>query len=157
MIYPFLNPASTLLVLFGIVVSTVVTIGLLLWLFGVWLPVSTILLFQFISYPLWSWRRLELAMHHINSELNELSARQKALSLRRDRNIEDEINFLKLFIPVKGWVILDDEGVELMKEGTAPVCNLGTLKPSGWSVDGFRYWAPIEYKNRRCRLCWMVS
>lgn len=151
-IYPYLNPGMTLLVLFGIVSLTVAMVGLLLWLFGVWLPVSTILLFQFISYPLWSWRRLELAMRHINDELNQLSAKQKALSLRRERNIADEISFIKMFIPIKGWILQDENGDEINSQGTPPVCNLGELKPQGWSVDGFRYWAPIQFNNRPCRL-----
>ena len=46
LIYPYLNPASTLLVLFSIVAGTLTMVAMLLWLFGIWLPVATILLFQ---------------------------------------------------------------------------------------------------------------
>ena len=151
-IYPYLNPASTLMVLFGIVLSTITIVALLLWLFGLWLPVSTILLFQFISYPLWSWRRLELAMRHINAELNQLAVRQKSLSMRRERNISDEMGFISLFIPIKGWVLQTEQGEILMQQGTAPNCNLGQLKSSGWSVDGYRYWALTHYQHKLCRL-----
>ncbi len=152
LIYPYLNPASTLLVLSSIVAGTLVAIALLLWLFGIWVPVSTILLFQFLSYPLWSWRRLVLAMRHINAELNKLSAMQKALSMHRDRNIADEIRFITDFVPIKGWVLQDENGQKLIEEGTAPVYNLGKLSPQGWSVDGYRYWAHARYHNKPCRL-----
>lgn len=152
MIYPYLNPGSTLLVLFSIVLGTLVMVALLLWLFGIWVPVSTILLFQFISYPLWSWRRLVLAMRHINAELNQLSARQKALTMHRERNIADEISFISLFIPIKGWVLQDENGHSLMQQGSVPVCNLSQLKADGWSVDGYRYWAQTRYHNKPCRL-----
>ncbi len=152
LIYPYLNPASTLLVLSSIVAGTLLAIALLLWLFGIWVPVSTILLFQFLSYPLWSWRRLVLAMRHINAELNKLSARQKALSMHRDRNIADEIRFITDFVPIKGWVLQDENGQNLIEEGTAPVYNLGKLNPQGWSVDGYRYWAHARYHNKPCRL-----
>ena len=54
LVYPYLNPASTLLVLFSIVASTMLLVAVMLWVFGVWIPVSTVLLFQFLSYPLWS-------------------------------------------------------------------------------------------------------
>ena len=64
-LYPYLNPASTLLVLFGIVSGTVAIIGLMLWLFGVWLPVSTILLFQFISYLRRSAQKRPGAFHQL--------------------------------------------------------------------------------------------
>ena len=152
LIYPYLNPTSTLLVLFSIIAGTLVAVALLLWLFGIWVPVSTILLFQFLSYPLWSWRRLVLAMRHINAELDQLSAMQKALSMHRDRNIADEISFITQFVPIKGWVLQDENGLNLIEEGSVPVYNLGNLKPEGWSVDGYRYWAHARYHNKACRL-----
>jgi signal transduction histidine kinase len=152
LIYPYLNPTSTLLVLLSIVAGTLATAALLLWLIGVWLPVSTLLLFQFLSYPLWSWRRLVLAMRHINAELNQLSARQQALSMHRERNITDEISFITQFVPIKGWVLQDENGLNLIEQGTAPVCNLSHLKPVGWSVDGYRYWANTRYHSKPCRL-----
>ena len=152
LIYPFLSPTSTLLVLFSIVAGTLALVALLLLLFGIWVPVSTILLFQFISYPLWSWRRLVLAMHHINAELDRLSARQKALSMHRERNIADEIRFIAQFVPIKGWVVQDENGMNLIEEGSVPVCNLGHLQADGWSVDGYRYWAQTRYLNKPCRL-----
>ncbi len=152
LLYPYLNPASTLLVLFSIVFGTLIMVALLLWQFGLWVPVSTILLFQFLSYPLWSWRRLVLAMRHINAELNQLSARQKSLSMFRDRNIIDELKFIALFIPIKGWVLQDENGARLIEEGAAPVCNLADLKPVGWNVDDGSYWAQVSYQNGACRL-----
>jgi CHASE2 domain-containing sensor protein/signal transduction histidine kinase len=152
LIYPYLNPASTLLVLFSTVAGTLAAVALLLWMFGLWVPVATILLFQFLSYPLWSWRRLVLAMRHINAELNQLSARQKALSMRRDRNIADEIRFIAQFVPIKGWVLQDENGRNLIEEGSTPVCNLGNLNRQGWSMDGSRYWAHARYNNQPCRL-----
>ncbi len=152
MIYPYLNPGSTLLVLFSIILGTLILVALLLWLFGIWVPVSTILLYQFISYPLWSWRRLVLAMRHINAELNQLSARQKALTMHRERDIADEISFISLFIPIKGWVLQDENGHNIMQQGSVPVCNLSQLKADGWSVDGYRYWAQTRYHNKPCRL-----
>ena len=152
LIYPFLNPAGTLLVLFSIVAGTLTIAALLLWLTGVWMPVSTILLFQFISYPLWSWRRLVLAMRHINAELNQLSFQQKALSIRRSRNISDEIHFISQFVPIKGWVLQDEKGLRLLEDGTVPTSNLHPIKADGWSSDGYRYWAKTRYHNKPCVL-----
>ena len=152
LVYPYLNPASTLLVLFSIVAATILLVAVMLWWLGVWIPVSTILLFQFLSYPLWSWRRLVLAMRHVNAELDQLAVRQKELSVRRDRNIAEEIRFIAQFMPVRGWVLQDERGHNLIEEGTPPVCNLGSLNPAGWTVDGYRYWTHARYENRPCRL-----
>ena len=152
LVYPFLNPTSTLLVLISILTATVIMVALLLWVFGIWVPMSTILLFQMLSYPLWSWRRLVLAMRHINTELNQLSARQKDLSIHRDRNIVAEIKFISLFIPIEGWVLQDEDGTNLIEEGAAPACNLDKISAGGWNIDGYRYWAQTRYLNRPCRL-----
>lgn len=152
LIYPYLKPASTLIALFCIVAGTLIFVVLLLKFVGIWVPVATILLFQVISYPLWSWRRLELAMRHINAELNKLSARQKALSVRRERNLADEVKFISQFIPIKGWMLQDDNGKKLLSEGAAPNFTMHQLKANGWSTDGYRYWAFITYNNHRCRL-----
>ena len=151
-LYPYLKTSITLPALFSIFSGTIIATGLLLWIFGLWLPISTALLFQIIGYPLWSWRRLALAMRHINTELDQLTARQQALSIRRSRNIADEIQFIGLFVAIKGWVIEDENGISILKEGTIPRFNLNTLKPEGWSIDGYRYWAHIRYRNTACRL-----
>ncbi len=152
LIYPYLNPANTLLVLCTIVAGSLGLVALLLWLLKIWVPVSTILLFQIISYPLWSWRRLVLAMRHINVELNRLTARQRELSVRGDRDVTDEIRFVSQFVPIDGWVLQDENGVDIAAEGAAPELGLRDLEPDSWSVDGCRYWAPVRYDNKPCRL-----
>lgn len=152
LVYPFLNPGQTLLVLFGIVMATISIVALMLWLGAVWFPVSTVLLLQLISYPLWSWRRLKLAMRYINFELDQLSARQKALGVHARRNIEDEINFISLFIQVIGWQIQNAQGKTLISQGAAPRYNFSSLKNEGWSIDGSRYWAKANYQGESCQL-----
>ncbi len=152
LIYPYLNPSSTLLVLCLIVAGSLALVALLLWLFRIWVPVSTILLFQVISYPLWSWRRLALAMRHINVELNRLTARQQELSVHGDRDVTGEIRFVSQFIPLDGWVLQDENGVDIDAEGAAPEFRLRELKPDSWSVDNGQYWAPVRYDNKPCRL-----
>jgi CHASE2 domain-containing sensor protein/signal transduction histidine kinase len=150
--YPYVRPATTLLALFGFISSTILLVALLLWLFSIWLPASTILLFQLLSYPLWSWRRLDLALRHINSELEQLSQRQQSLSLQRNRNIGDELHFIKLFLPLKSWVLQDADGKPLLGEGTAPRCNLSQLEYARWRIDGHRYWALVNYQGQACQL-----
>ncbi len=61
--------------------ATALMIGLLLgivWLglkgFGVWLAPAGGLLALLLAYPLWSWRRLEVAQHYLDRELARLSA-----------------------------------------------------------------------------------
>jgi len=150
-LYPYLSPGNTLIVLFGIFASTVLMAALLLWLFGIWVPLATALLFQVLSYPLWSWRRLDHAMRHINAELDELTARQKSLSVRTQRNLIDEIRFISQFVSIKGWVLQDKNGRAIINDGAIPTLNIN-IRSKGWSVDGYRYWANVTYKNKPCCL-----
>ena len=150
-LYPYLNPASTLAALFGVVSLTALLVASLLWLFSIWVPLATALLFQVLSYPLWSWRRLDHAMRHINTELDQLTARQKSLSVRSERNLIEEIRFISQFVPIKGWVLQDKKGNIIINDGTIPTLN-HSIKSEGWSVDGYRYWSNVTYKNRPCYL-----
>ena len=150
--YPYVRPATTLLALFGFISSTILLVALLLWLFSIWLPASTILLFQLLSYPLWSWRRLDLALRHIHQEIDQLTQRQQAMSLQRKRQIDDEIRFIKLFVPIKSWVMLTADDQVVAGEGAAPRCNLSRLEYARWRIDGHRYWARVEYRGQACRL-----
>ncbi len=152
LVYPYLNPGSTLIVLFGIVAVTMVIVGMLLWLFGLWMPISTVVLFQFISYPLWSWRRLEVAMRHINLELNQLSEKQKKLSWQRERNLADEIDFLSLFMPIQGWVLIDEQGLVVEQQGKIPIGHEGSLRDYQWRSDANNFWAYLHLSGEYYRL-----
>jgi len=152
LVYPLLNPAHTLLVLLGIVFSTLLAVASVLWLLGIWIPLSTTLLFQVLSYPLWSWRRLVLAVRHINAELSQLAARQNELSVFKDRNIANEIEFISQLIPINGWVLQGEAGSTLMRKGTEPADIPGQLSPDYWTIDGAGYWSDIHYKDKRFRL-----
>ena len=49
-------------------------------------------------------------------------------------------------------MLQDEDGHNLMQQGSVPACNLNQLRAEGWSVDGYRYWAQTRYHDRPCRL-----
>ena len=67
-----LLPFSGLLVsTFWMIIPALVS-ALLLEIFHVWLPPSGALLAGFVAFPLWSWRKLEVARRHFDQELQQL-------------------------------------------------------------------------------------
>ncbi|MBR7801718.1 CHASE2 domain-containing protein [Undibacterium fentianense] len=63
----FLSPRQALLTIIGLISLTL--LGSVVALrFGYWLPPSTTILVLLISYPLWSWRRLEAAIGFLGEE-----------------------------------------------------------------------------------------
>jgi CHASE2 domain-containing sensor protein/signal transduction histidine kinase len=68
-----LSPAAFLLATLGslaviLFANTILQLG-----FGIWLPVSPMVIALLLFYPLWSWLRLEVALAYLRRELRELS------------------------------------------------------------------------------------
>ena len=152
LVYPYLNPGYALLFLFASLLLSLSLAGIMLWGVGLWLPLSTILLFQFVSYPLWSWRRLVLAMRHLNLELDLLLNQQSELNLNDERNLVVELEFLSGFIPIIGWVLQDERGHRILHNGKVPLKTGNPEQAGQWLVENDQHWASILYQNQRCVL-----
>ncbi len=150
LIYPFINPGYTLLLMFGMLLLSTSIAALSLWWAGLWVPMSTILLFQLLSYPLWSWRRLVLAMRHLNNQLDQLLIRQGESSLRRERNLALEIKSIASFIPLAGWVVFNARGHRILHQGSAPPQINQSLDQGQWLIKPDQCWAPIHYQDQTC-------
>ena len=150
--FQILKPRAALLSLAFIMMGTVAFSGVLLWLFHLWLSPAVAILFQLISYPLWSWRKLEHAIRHLNEELNGLNQQRKNLSIHRHTNISRSINFIRLFIPINGWVLVDEEGRNIKWHGSTPKKDKGGNNKAGWNMHKYSAWANIRYNNSSCRL-----
>jgi len=152
LLYPFLKPGATLMVLFGIALATLLMAALLMWLAGIWLAVATAVLFQLLSYPLWSWQRLDRAMRHINLELDQLSERLQSQSLHRQRNLAVEMDFLSLLLPIEGWAVQDTAGNILKQGGVKIAPPQQDIPVEGWLQQGQQRWGRILYFGNPCLL-----
>lgn len=150
LIYPFINPNYTLLLMFGMLSLSVAISALSLWWAGVWIPLSSIVLFQLLSYPLWSWRRLVLAMRYLNRQLDHLLSKQSASTLRSERNLALEIKTIAAFIPLTGWVVLDTNGHRMLHQGNVPPKCGHTPEAGRWHMQNEQCWARIQYQNQNC-------
>ncbi|MGF1613945.1 MAG: CHASE2 domain-containing protein [Gammaproteobacteria bacterium] len=72
-----------------------------------WFPPAPVLVAFAISYPLWSWRRLGLAMHYLDSELAVLRAEQPVTGAA---DFEATMTYLARLLPMGGWQLRDDAG-----------------------------------------------
>ena len=152
LVYPYLNPAHTLLFMIGMIVTTILGVALLLWSAGIWIPAANIVLFQLLSYPLWSWRRLVLAMRHLNHELDQMMERQSVFSFYRERNLALELEFISILAPLQGWIVLNDQGARIMHQGTVPLKPRKAVAPGHWLKMEDQYWTQMSYQGRPCYL-----
>ena len=94
LVLPLLAPRWSLISAASLILSVFVFSGALLWLGHLWFPPAAALLVVALSYPLWSWRRLELAMRYLNSELDELTREQARLAIAHPVDLRDSMAFL---------------------------------------------------------------
>jgi len=152
LLYPYINPSRSLLLLGGSMLASLALIACLLWLAGIWVPASSLLLFQLLSYPLWSWRRLVLAMRHLNHELDALFERQRSLELTREPNLPSELQFLEEYLPLAGWVIFDPQGRRLSHSGISPPRPQKRVATGQWMRQDDQYWGMVDHLGLTCLL-----
>ena len=151
-IFQFLKPRSALVALLLILVATTTLSGILLWLFHLWYSPAVALLFQLISYPLWSWRRLEHAVAHLNHELNNLNQQRKKLSIHRHSDIHQSIAFISTLIAINGWILLDENNHTVDKNGQQPLRPDNIKNKNNWFYTANTAWVNLPCKHAPCRL-----
>ena len=150
--FQYLKPRTALLTLVLIIFSTLGLSAILLWLQHIWFSPAVAVLFQVISYPLWSWRKLELAVRHLNHELDGLHNQRKKLGIHHHSSLHRSVQFMCSLLPIDGWVLINDEGKTIMSSGKAPAKDKNLQSRSGWNISQYCAWATVTYHHRRCRL-----
>ena len=101
--FVFLTPRNALLTSGFIILATLAATTFLLWRFHTWFAPVPALVPVALSYPLWSWRRLEQAVRYFNQELDDLQGQREALGAEHYTSLETALNFLSKILPVGDW------------------------------------------------------
>jgi CHASE2 domain-containing sensor protein/signal transduction histidine kinase len=121
-----------------------------------WFPPAAVMIGIVLSYPLWSWRRLNQAVRYLNQQLERMQQEQRLISVQHPRaELAHAIDFLGQLMPLKGWALYDGErciaaGGEVLGEPLA-------LYESGvWQRTGAELWSrlPRGESNWRLGLMW---
>lgn len=152
-LFLFLTPRNALLAVFLIIGGTLLASALLMWRWHIWFAPIAAILPAALSYPLWSWRRLEYAVRYLNHDLDELQAQRAALSIERPASLELALSFLGKILPVQSWSV---EQAEAFNSTTA---NAATTKDSCWQLRRNVLWCRIaeEFGGQWLRLTWNGS
>jgi CHASE2 domain-containing sensor protein/signal transduction histidine kinase len=145
-LYPYfpsrVAPLVSLVLLVGFFLFT---IALLRW-GEYWFPPSAALLGLLLSYPLWSWRRLDQAVRYLNEQLERIQSEQRLLLVEKPpSDVTMAMEFLARLMPLQGWVLHDvNSGKQLLQEGTRLGPPLDTLTRGTWQRSGAELWIEIE-------------
>ena len=147
LVYPFLTPRSGLLAAGGLVLASLgLSTGLLLGA-HMWLPLAPAILAIVISYPLWSWRRLEYAMRFLRGESKSLRRERGQFQGARLLPVGESLRFAAAILPMRGWVVRDADAVRSSwgdppeRPATPPVRGV-------WSHHDNQSWATVCDEGR---------
>lgn len=144
LIFPYRTPRTNLLATAGLIVSIVGFSAGFLLLMHRWFPPAPALVAVMLSYPLWSWRRLELAMRYLSQELDRLHEQELEIGYRKQQSLEPVLEFVEQILPVSGYSVFSAEGKQLVKRGEAPGVLPAYLGKDNWTKVEDALWASIE-------------
>jgi len=143
-LFPIGAPRTNLLITLLLLTLTLAMSAILLAVFHRWMPPTAALLAISVSYPIWSWRRLELAMRYLSQELDRLQEQQSQLEAARMVTPDAALRFFASLLPVDGWILLDvRNGKALAKGGITlprPPANVPREK---WLHQGSSLWTRL--------------
>ena len=152
-LYPYF---STRLVPVVTVMLSILLLGMTLLLMHglrIWFPPAVALLGLLISYPLWSWRRLELTVAYLKLELGKLHQEQQVLPVpKQPADLLSAMDFLQELMPLQGWVLYDRQGRLLHGKGEQLEPTYQRLVVGGWWREGDELWTEIHNLDMVWRL-----
>lgn len=153
LIYPRLAPrwslaAAGLLLLLVVSLSTSLLVTLHLWF-----APAPILLVVVLSYPLWSWRRLEAAMRYLDRELDRLRTEQEAVPPTKAPRLETALSFLSQILPIGGWVIQEEKQTNTLAESNSIGAPPVVLSFGDWMQRGENWWVKVAFEGQN----WLIG
>ena len=152
LIFPHFTPRTNLLAVVLLQAATLALCALLLIVFQRWFPPTAALVTITLSYPLWSWRRLEQAIRYLNQELDQLHAQQAELAIHQQPGLEGTFDFVCQILPIEAWCLSNAEGLPLAGSLRTRLPKAGSLQSGQWRQDGKLLYAPLYYEGKAAQL-----
>ncbi len=151
-LYPRLAPRYALLSAVGLFAATLAFSIALLATARLWLAPAPALLAILISYPVWSWLRLESAMRHLRQEAERIEQKQSELRVARLPDFVPATRFLSELMPLRGWLLLDADGNAREQWGEIPGGESPPLVPGEWKQNGSELWGALYAFDQEWRI-----
>jgi CHASE2 domain-containing sensor protein/signal transduction histidine kinase len=153
LLYPRFSTRLAPLVTLSLFILLSLTTLVLLHALRVWFPPAVAMLGLLLSYPLWSWRRLEQTVAYLKLELAKLHAEQQKLPVvKKPDDLASAIDFLKQFMPLEGWAVYDKHDRLLQQGGEMLPPPYGKLVAGRWWRQGAELWTRLQQHNAVWRL-----
>ncbi len=152
LLYPYFPTRFAPLVSVSVLLLFLAFEWVLLRAMHLWFPPAAAILGLLLSYPLWSWRRLDLAVRYLNQQLERMQLEQRMLAAQQPQaDFIGAIGFLRHLLPLRGWALYDGER-QIGAEGEPLGEPLGLLEPNVWQRTGAELWCLIPRAGSVWRL-----
>ena len=152
LIFPYLAPRTSLLATVALMLATLALSAMLLILLQRWFPPTSALITLAVSYPLWSWRRLEQAMRYLSQELDQLQEQEAGLASAPVVELRRGLEFLQQILPLRGWSLSDRQGREASSQGETPRLPPAEIPTGQWLRQGDDLWTTLVYRGQEMHL-----
>ncbi|MCU7796572.1 MAG: CHASE2 domain-containing protein [Candidatus Thiodiazotropha sp. (ex Myrtea spinifera)] len=144
LLYAYFPTRFAPLVSLSVLVGFVLIDWILLRGMHIWFPPSAAMLGLGLSYPLWSWRRLDQAVRYLNDQLERMQREQRHLSAQQPQgDLVGAIQFLSQLMPLSGWALHDNNGKLIMHGGEPLNEPIDTKAQGKWQRAGAELWTRI--------------
>lgn len=144
MVYPRLSPRRNLLVAIAFITAFFAACTALLIFGRIWFAPAPVLVALILSYPLWSWLRLEFAMRFIAQELERLKREQVNLVGADRPPLKERLALLQAVLPVGGFKVMDAKGRVRDSVGDAPPAAMTYPELNNWRIASDSLWGGFE-------------
>jgi signal transduction histidine kinase/CHASE2 domain-containing sensor protein len=107
-LYPRLTPLRGLVCVALLALTSLGVTMALMALGGVWFRPSALVLALVLSYPLWSWIRLEYALAYLDQEIRRLDEERRAIAVPAPADLAPAMRFVGELLPLQGWAPRED-------------------------------------------------
>ncbi len=154
LLFPFLRPRMAFIITLILLVVVISISFILVRSYQVWFaPVSALLTIA-LSYPIWSWRRLEYTLRYMDSELTMLDSQTATVTDQVESKVEDKLNFISTWLPISGLLITDKENNELLLWGDyIELRGIKNINNEWNKINNEYYCSAIEAQNSIVKCC----
>ncbi len=148
LLYGYVSPRWAPFVPVVLVALSVATAVIVLGSAYMWIAPMPALLALVLSYPLWSWRQLQLTVTYVRQELNQFRTDLTDLNRGEPPRLAAVMDFITVIIPINGLWLGSATGQLQMTWGRPPTQPSWTHLPQGtWTRADDGYWLLQEWSN----------
>ncbi len=141
-----LSPRILLLATMSSIVLIILSSVMVLLVQRYWLPPTSILLAVLLFYPLWSWRRLEMALSYLKAELQRATDKSSSQVSYLDRIIAG-LEYYSKVLPLHAWRLVKETEGQIRAGGDRASLLDATKTVESFSLAQQQYRLELDWKT----------